>query len=162
MLSTKVLHLLNRQIRLEGESAQIYLSMHTWAADYGLEGTAKWFLEQYQEEKVHMLKFVKYINDRGSRANVSQLDAPAQEFTNCLNVFEETLKHETYICKSIKEIIKVADTEGDLQTCAFLHWFMIEQNEEEESVRRILDRVKWSEGDKAAILATDCWIGKLR
>lgn len=162
MIAPKILHLLNRQIRLEGESAQIYLSMHAWASDYGLEGTAKWFLEQYHEENVHMIKFFGYINTQGCRAVVSQLDKPAQDFKNIKTVFEETLKHELFIEQQLKDLLKAAREEGDVTTEVFLHWYITEQIEEEDNVRRILDKIKHGGACGTALLEIDDFIGEMR
>lgn len=162
MIAPKILHLLNRQIRLEGESAQIYLSMHTWANDYGLEGTAEWFLVQYHEEVNHMLKFIKYINTQGCRAVVSQLDTPPQDFKDIKYVFEETLKHELFIEKNLKDLLKAARDEGDITTEVFLHWYITEQIEEEDNVRRILDKIKHGGTSGAGLLEVDSFIAEMR
>lgn len=162
MIAPKILHLLNRQIRIEGESAQIYLSMHTWAADYGLEGTAKWFLEQYHEESAHMLKIIHYINTQGCRAAITQLDSPAQDFKNIKIVFEETLKHELFVEESLKDLLKAARAEGDVTTEVFLHWYITEQIEEEDNVRRILDKIKHGGACGTALLEIDDYIGEMR
>lgn len=162
MIVPKILHLLNRQIRLEGESAQIYLSMSTWASNYGLEGTAKWFLQQYHEEVVHMLKFIEYINTQGCRAVISQLDVPPQDFKTIKNVFDETLKHELFIEHQLKDLLKEARAEGDITTEVFLHWYITEQIEEESNVRRILDKIKHGGTCGTALLEIDDFIGEMR
>jgi len=162
MIPSKTLHLLNSQIRYEGESAQIYLSMHAWAAEYGLEGTAKWFLEQYHEEVAHMIKIIQYLNTRGERAKISQLDVPPQDFKSCMYVFEETLKHEMFITDKLKNICVAAKEDGDLQTVSFLDWYLLEQCEEEDNVRRILDKLKIAKDDPAAKLIVDKFVGCMR
>ena len=65
MLSEKMQNALNKQIRIEAESSQIYLAMASWAEVKGLEGVAEFMYGASDEERMHMLKLVKYVNDRG-------------------------------------------------------------------------------------------------
>ena len=63
MLQTNIEKALNKQIRIEAESSQIYLSMACWAESQGLEGVAQFMYAQSDEERMHMLKLVKYVNE---------------------------------------------------------------------------------------------------
>jgi ferritin len=55
---------LNRQIEREDYSSQLYLAMASWAENKGMEGVSNWLYAQAEEERVHMLKLVKYVNER--------------------------------------------------------------------------------------------------
>lgn len=68
MLNAKVEKILNEQIEKEGFSSNLYLAMASWAETKGLEGTAQWLYAQAEEEKIHMLKFIGYINENGGHA----------------------------------------------------------------------------------------------
>ncbi len=57
MLLKNIETALNKQIRIEAESSQIYLSMACWSEVNGLEGIAKFMYAQSDEERLHMLKF---------------------------------------------------------------------------------------------------------
>ena len=70
MLSKKLEAALNAQIRIEAESSQVYLSMASWAEVKGLEGVAGFMYGHSDEERMHMLKLVKYVNERGGHAHV--------------------------------------------------------------------------------------------
>jgi ferritin len=161
MISDKVLKLLNEQIRIEGESAQIYLSMHCYAADYGLEGTAKWLLEQYHEEVKHMLKLVAYIDDQGERAVISQLDNPTQEFGDVHKLFQAVYDHEMFVSGKIDDIVLAAIADKDRQTATFMDWYVLEQIEEQGVQERIKDKLKWVKDDTSIILF-DQFIGCMR
>jgi ferritin len=65
MLSEKLEKVLNNQIQIEAESSQVYLSMASWAEGKGLEGIATFMYDQSDEERMHMLKLIKYVNERG-------------------------------------------------------------------------------------------------
>ena len=62
MLSERMQSVLNKQIRVEAESSQIYLAMASWAELQGLEGVSEFMYAASDEERMHMLKLFKYIN----------------------------------------------------------------------------------------------------
>ncbi len=89
-----------------------------------------------------MLKFIKYINERGGKAVIPAFKKPASEFKSVEDVFREVLKHEEFVTASINEIVAATLDEKDFNTHNFLQWFVMEQVEEEASVRTILDKVR--------------------
>ncbi|MBN1117968.1 MAG: hypothetical protein JXA77_12220 [Bacteroidales bacterium] len=62
MLSQKIEDALNEQVKKEGYSSNLYLSMASWAEKNGFAGIAQWMYAQSDEERIHMLKFIEYIN----------------------------------------------------------------------------------------------------
>ena len=142
MLNKKVEDICNRQIEREGYSASLYLAMASWAETNGLSGVAGWMYNQSDEERGHMLKFIKYINERGGKAVIPALKKPQAEYKNVEDIFKEVLKHEEFITASINEIVALTLDEKDFNTHNFLQWFVMEQVEEEASVRIILDKLR--------------------
>ena len=53
--------------KIEAQSSQFYLAMASWAETEGLVGTAKFLYEHSDEERQHMLKLIKFVNERGVR-----------------------------------------------------------------------------------------------
>lgn len=133
---------LNKQIRIEGESSQIYLAMASWAELQGLEGVAEFMYNQSDEERMHMLKLFKYVNERGGHAQVSQLNAPALEFGSFKEMFETLFNHELFVSESINELVHLTFENKDYATHNFLQWYVAEQIEEEAQARMILDKIK--------------------
>ena len=142
MLNKKVEDICNRQIEREGYSSNLYLAMASWAETNGFSGVAGWLYVQADEERMHMLKFIKYVNERGGKAVIPALKKPATELKGVEELFKEVLKHEEYITASINEIVALSLEEKDFNTHNFLQWFVTEQVEEEASVRTILDKVR--------------------
>jgi ferritin len=142
MLKKKVEELCNRQVEREGFSSNLYLSMASWAETSGLPGIASWLYAQAEEERIHFLKFVKYINERGGKAVIPAFKKPAGDFKNAEELFSEVLKHEEFITASINEIVHLTLEEKDYNTHNFLQWFVTEQVEEEGSVRTVIDKMK--------------------
>jgi ferritin len=116
--------------------------MASWAENNGLSGVAGWMYSQSDEERIHMLKFIKYINERGGKAVMPALKKPASDFKSVEDVFKEVLKHEEFVTASINEIVALTLEEKDFNTHNFLQWFVMEQVEEEASVRIVLDKLR--------------------
>lgn len=155
MLSKRMLSVLNKQIRIEAESSQIYLAMASWAEIKGLEGVSQFMYAQSDEERLHMLKFFKYINERGGHAKVSELSAPALEFGSIKEVFETLFKHEVVVSQSINELVHISLEEKDYATHNFLQWYVAEQIEEEAQARTILDKINLIGDDKGGLYLFD-------
>ncbi|HPC98377.1 MAG TPA: ferritin [Bacteroidales bacterium] len=141
-MNKKIEDLCNRQVEREGYSSNLYLAMASWAENKGYPGIAAWLYAQAEEERIHFLKFIKYINERGGHAVIPAFKQPPVEYKNVQKLFDEVLKHEQFITSSINEIVAATLTEKDFNTNNFLQWFLTEQVEEEASVRTIIDKLK--------------------
>lgn len=155
MVSKKIEKALNEQIRVEAESSQIYLAMACWAEVKGLEGVASFMFTQSHEERDHMLKLVKYINERGGHAQISELKAPNVTFKSFQEMFEKLLEHEIAVSKSINELVHISLQEKDYATHNFLQWYVSEQIEEEAMARTILDKINLIGNDKGGLYLFD-------
>ncbi|MFO7672442.1 MAG: ferritin [Lutibacter sp.] len=161
MLSERMQSVLNKQIRIEAESSQIYLAMASWSELKGMEGVSQFMYAQSDEERLHMLKFFKYINERGGHAMVSELSAPALEFGSIKKMFETLFKHEIFVSQSINELVHIALEEKDYATHNFLQWYVAEQIEEEAQARTILDKINLIGDDKGGLYLFDNDIKRL-
>jgi len=142
MLKKKIEDICNRQVEREAFSSNLYLAMASWAETNGYSGVAAWLYTQADEERIHMLKFFKYINERGGKAKVPALKKPEADFKSVEEVFNAVLKHEEFVTASINEIVALTLEEKDYNTHNFLQWFVMEQDEEEASVKTIIDKVR--------------------
>jgi ferritin len=142
MLHKKVEDICNRQVEREGYSSNLYLAMASWAENNGMSGIASWLYVQADEERLHMLKFIKYINERGGKAIVPAFKKPVAEYKSVEDVFTQVLKHEEFVSASINEIVQVTLEVKDYTTQNFLQWFVNEQIQEEASAHQILDKLR--------------------
>jgi ferritin len=142
MLTKKVEDILNLQIEKEGYSSNLYLAMATWSEANGFAGVANWMYVQADEERMHMLKIVKYIAERGGNAIIPAFKEPPKNQKAIQEMFEAVMQHEEYISASINEIIALAISEKDFTTQSWVQWFVNEQIEEEAQVAAILDKLK--------------------
>ncbi|MCU0349603.1 MAG: ferritin [Flavobacterium sp.] len=155
MLTKSILEALNKQIRIEAESSQIYLSMACWAEVQGLEGVAQFMYAQSDEERTHMLKLVKYVNERGGHAEITDLKAPKTKFGTFKEMFEELYKHELFVSNSINELVHITLGERDYSTHNFLQWYVAEQIEEEAQAKTILDKINLIGEDRGGLYLFD-------
>lgn len=142
MVSTTVEAALNEQIGLEAASSQYYMAMASWAETAGLSGVAEFLYMHSDEEREHMLKLVKYVNERGGKALIPALKAQPQSFESVQFVFEEVLKHEIIVSTEINKLVGICLSEKDYTTHNFLQWYVAEQIEEEALARTILDKLR--------------------
>lgn len=155
MIKDTILDALNKQIKLEGDSSQLYLAMASWAEVKGLEGTANFLYSHADEERMHMLKLIKFINERGGKAFVPQIEEPKQDFTTLKEVFTAILNHECFVSESINDIVGLTLEERDYSTHNFLQWYVSEQIEEEKLARNILDKLEMIGSDKGGLYLFD-------
>ncbi len=147
MLKNSIVDILNSQIEKEGYSSNLYLAMASWAETNGYKGISQWLYAQADEEKMHMLKIIAYINERAGMAVIPAFKKPPEKFAGVQEMFQEILKHEQYISDSINEIVAKTIEEKDFTSHNWIQWFVTEQIEEESQVRDLLDKLNLA-GDK--------------
>lgn len=156
MLSKTMQEALNKQVQMEAESSQAYLAMASWAdIQPGLQGVTAFFYKQSDEERVHMLKLITFINDRGGFAIVPPLEQPILTFRSLQNAFSEFLKHEIKVSDSINDIVHQALSEKDYATHNFLQWYVTEQMEEERLARTLNEKLELIGEDKSGLYLFD-------
>ena len=156
MLSKSMQEALNKQVQMEAESSQAYLAMASWAEiQPGLQGVTEFFYKQSDEERIHMLKLIRFINERGGFATIPALDQPMITFQSLRRVFEEFLKHELKVSDSINDLVHLALTEKDYATHNFLQWYVNEQMEEERVARNLNDKLEMIGDDKSGLYLFD-------
>ncbi len=155
MINPTVQTAINEQIRKEEYSSRLYLAMAIWSEVNGFPGAAAFLYEHADEERMHMLKLVHYVNDRGGNASLLEVDVPPMQFESLMEVFTEIKNHEEYITQSINELYEVSMNEKDYLTANFLQWYINEQVEEESLFNTILDKIKLVGMDKAGMFHID-------
>lgn len=155
MLKQKIEEALNIQIQKEAYSSNLYLSMASWSEKNGFAGISEWMYAQSDEERVHMLKIVKYVNERGGHAIIPELKQPPVEHGTVKEMFEAVMKHEQFISESINDIVALTIQEKDFTTNNWLQWFVTEQIEEEASVSQILDKLNMIGSDSMYLFDRD-------
>lgn len=155
MLSKNIEKALNRQVALEADSSQFYLSMASWVETQGFNGVAQFMYKHADEERFHMLKLMKFINERGGHAQVPELKKPPKDFSSITEIFENLLKHEIAVTEDINKVVDLCLKEKDYTTHNFMQWYVSEQIEEEGLARTIQDKLKMIGKDKGGLYLFD-------
>lgn len=142
MIKQKILDAINEQIKWELYSAYLYLSMSAWYDSIGLRGFANWERVQAMEEQEHAMKFYDYVLSRGGVIELQTIDAPPSSWESPEKAFEFQYEHEQSVTAKIDNLVKIALSENDHATYDMLLWFVVEQVEEEDNARSILDKLK--------------------
>ena len=160
MISEKMQEALNGQLNAELYSSYLYLAMSAYFQDINLGGFANWMRVQAQEELQHAMKFLDFINERGGKVVLTQVDGPKVEWGSALEAFQEAHQHECKITGLINGLVDLALGERDHAANAFLQWFVTEQVEEEASVQEISARLKLVGERGGALFMLDNELGK--
>ena len=103
MVNKKIEAALNEQIKKEEFSSRLYLAMAIWCEANGYPGAASFLYKHTEEERMHQMKLVHYVNDRGGKAKLFELEKPAEEFKSLHDLFTKVMEHEEFITQSINE-----------------------------------------------------------
>lgn len=140
---------LNEQVMYEAKASAKYLSMACWADVNGYNGIADFFYAQSEEERVHMIKLIKFINERSGKAVVPAIEKPKDDFNSLMELFEIFLKSEEFVTAQINNVIFQCLEHKDYNVHNFMQWYVAEQLEEEATARTLLDKLKIIGDDKS-------------
>jgi ferritin len=138
-LSEEIEKSLNDQIKQEAKASASYLAMASWCDQHGFANSTDFFYKQSGEEREHMLKIFKYVNDVGGKAISPEVTDLPNNYNSLRSVFEQALEQEIANTQSINRIVDQCYKAKDYTTVTFLQWFLQEQVEEEFIARRALE-----------------------
>lgn len=140
-MNTIIENLLNDQIKYEAQASMQYLAMASWAEAKGYGGVANFFYTQSEEERQHMTKLLKFINERGGKVVIPSLEKPVADFDSLIALFEKFLKSEIFVTEQINKVIFECLQQKDYNVHNFMQWYVAEQLEEEATARTLLDKL---------------------
>ncbi len=109
MISKNIEKALNKQIAMEAEASFRYLSMATWFEQNGMAGGAEFFYEQSDEERMHMIKLVKYVNEMDGQASIPAISKIGNDYKSVKEIFQLTLQNEKEVTQNINKLVTLAD-----------------------------------------------------
>jgi ferritin len=160
MISKVMQDAINEQINKELFSSYLYLSMVVYFENQNLPGFAKWMRVQTDEEREHAMKFFEYLIERGGSPELKAIATPAKQWASTAACFDEVLKHEQFVTKSIYDLYELALKEKDYPSQILLQWYINEQVEEEKNASDIIAGLKLIEARETAVLMLDKALGK--
>ena len=158
-MNKKVYKVFNEQVQAELYSAYMYLAMSLYLEDKNFKGMASWLKVQYEEERAHAFRLAKFMQERGVKPELLQIDTPPAEYGTPLEVFTKALEHEQYVTSRIYSMYEVAVKEKDYAAMTHLHWFIDEQVEEEDQTREIVDKLTMVGDNMNGLFVIDSQLG---
>ncbi|HJK89682.1 MAG TPA: ferritin, partial [Polyangiaceae bacterium LLY-WYZ-15_(1-7)] len=122
---------LNAQITREFYSSYLYRQMASCLDQMGLSVLEQFFLDQADEERMHAVKLIDYVQKAGGKLALGAIEAPPAEYESVLAICEATLAHERQVTKHIHALVAQAEEDKDYSTRSYLQWYIDEQVEEE-------------------------------
>lgn len=160
MLSKKIEKLLQEQIEIESNSSYAYLALASWCEVNGMDGAASFFYNQSDEERGHMIKLFKYVNEKGGHALVPVNKKPKSDFKDIISLVKYFYDSEKKVSDAVNKLVHFANQEKDYTTLNFLQWYVTEQHEEETLARLLLDKIKLIGTTANGLYLIDNEIGK--
>lgn len=154
-MDSKVEQAINEQVQAEFYSFYLYLSMSSHFKTLHLDGFSHWMHIQAQEEFLHAMKLVDYLNERGGSVRLMALDAPPSAWASPVALFEAVLNHERHISQRINTLVDVAVAARDHATTALLQWYVNEQVEEEATADTLFHQVQMLKDSPHGMLMLD-------
>ncbi|NOR86872.1 MAG: ferritin [Bacteroidales bacterium] len=154
-MKEKVIETINFQIKAEEESSRLYFAMANWCDANGFAGSAAYLYEHANEERMHMVKLVNYLNERGAVVKTQALEQPQNNWASIKDVFKDVLSHEEMVTGLINNLFEVCMDEKDYLTSNFLQWYIQEQVEEEASARSVLDQLELASSSQGGMFHFD-------
>ena len=160
MLSEVVQDGINQQINDELYSSYLYLAMSAYCEEMQFTGCARWLRVQSEEEYGHAMKLYDFLIARQGKVSLKAIAEPPTDFASLPAVFEEVLKHEQSVTRSIDALYELAAKEKAFSTLIELEWFVTEQVEEEKTSREIVHKFDLVKDDSASMLELDRELGQ--
>lgn len=148
-MNPEIEKLLNDQVKYEANASIQYLAMASWADVNGYNGVAEFFYLQSEEERLHMTKLVKFINERSAKAIIPQINQPQADYKSLNELFELFLQSEMSVTEQINHIIHECLQQKEYNVHNFMQWYVTEQLEEESVARTLLDKLNIIGDDKS-------------
>lgn len=138
LASEKLIQAFNQQIGNEMGASMQYIAIASYFDSETLSELAKFFYQQSEEERMHAMKFVKFINDVGGRVSIPALPAPQADFASAEDAVAKALSWEEEVTRQIYDLVEVAKEDRNYVGVRFLDWFVEEQLEEVTSMNDLL------------------------
>ena len=138
LISKKMNAAINEQIGNEFGASMQYIAIASHFAGAGLVALSDHFFKQSDEERMHAMKFVRYLDDAGGKVEIPTINAPRTEFKSVADAIRLALNHEMKVTSQINGLVDLALKESDHISRDMLSWFVKEQLEEVSSMDNLL------------------------
>src|SRR5688572_26021577 len=142
LISKNMADQMNAQVGNEFGASLQYVNVAGYFDDAGLPVLSQFFLRQADEERMHAMKFVRYVMDAGGHLAIPEIPASRHEFKSAEEAVSMALEWEYTVTKQISALLDRASHEKDYVAHDFLEWFAREQLEEVSTMDTLLKMVQ--------------------
>jgi ferritin len=148
LASERLIQAFNQQIGNEMGASMQYIAIASYFDSETLPQLAAFFYRQSEEERVHAMRFVKFINDVGGRVRIPDLPAPQADFASAEEAVAAALGWEEEVTRQIYDLVEVAKQDRSYVAVRFLDWFVEEQLEEVTTMNDLLAVIRRAGPDR--------------
>lgn len=141
IVKEKTVDAMNQQIVSEFTASAQYIAIAVYFDEEGLPELANLFYRQSEEERMHAMKFVRFLLDAGAKPLIPAIPNLRNEFASAADAVQFALDQEKKVTHQINNLVAVATAEGDFTSQNFLQWFVTEQVEEVSSMTQLLQTI---------------------
>ena len=131
-----------------------YLSIAAYFEREHLPELAAFFYRQAEEERLHAMKFLRYITEAGGHVRIPAIPAPQHDFSSAEECARLALEWELEVTRQINALMDLAIEEGDHIAQDFLRWFVTEQLEEVSTMESLLAVIRRA-GEQGLLFVED-------
>lgn len=155
LISDMLNEALCEQIGQEKFNANLYLYIAGYLKNNGLDGLAKHFEGQHNEEESHSLLIYNFLTDHSSPISIPEINSPNMSLDNITQIAELYLSREVDTTKSLNSIKHLAIDEDNPTAEEFLRDMIKLQIHEYEEATTFLDKAILAGNDWKTILLWD-------
>ena len=159
LIKDKLQKAMNQQIANEMGASLQYIHIASYFEGEDLLGFAGVFFGQSDEERMHAMKFVRYILDAGGKVDIPAFPKSRSDFAKAEEAVQAALDWETEVTEQINGLMDIAVEQKDYIAQDFLRWFVTEQLEEISKMSTILGIIEKSKGN--LLMAEQAVMGNL-
>ena len=142
ILSKEIVTELNYRIQQEEFSSRLYKQMALWFKNEGYAHLAALYTKYASEEMNHAGWAEDFLLNHGVTPELKPLQSPYAEYGSCMEILEETLKHELEVTKQCEAMANKALKMGSHTLYSLATKYCAEQVEEIGKAIDIIDHAK--------------------
>jgi ferritin len=146
---------LQSHLTMERQASAAYFAMALWCAERELRGFAHFFKDEAAGEQEHAATIADYLIARGQTVVLQDVSAPRQDWGSVEEILAASFQMEADVTTSLQQLYALAERASDQRTTVFLDPMIDAQVEAEHTAAHLLGRVRFCQGQPAAILIVD-------
>ena len=160
MINSTISSAISKQIQHEQSNAHTYQAVSIYFDRINLHGLEVYMARQVDDERMHAMKFIQHIADRGGQVEFMAITAPKSNLQSPLEAAKLIRDMERMTTSLINQLFELSRKEKDYPLEILLHWFITEQVEEEKWSSELLIELEQFTGDHGQLLTLDQRWGK--